>query len=301
MNRLGQTDVQLSPHVTVLIGQDGGKYPHGNSVLVSGSLGTVLIDPSLTVSDRGGVGTTVDRVLVSHAHEDHMAGLHLFGDASVHTHSEDLLGVQSLDGLLTVYGMSPSAEAEWRTSVMETFHFRARADATGFTHGDVFDLGGVQVRCVHLAGHTRGHSGFFVEPDGVFFVGDIDLTGFGPYYGDHWSSLNDFEASIATVRNIEAASYVTFHQKGIVQGRARFTEMLDAFRLVIDRREHEMLTFLAEPRTMDDMVEHRFMYRRGVHAAYFDDAERRCTTLHLERLIPSGAVIELAPGLFRAA
>ena len=31
---------------------------------------------------------------------------------------------------------------------------------------------------------------------GVFFLSDIDLTGFGPYYGDVWSDLEDFEASL---------------------------------------------------------------------------------------------------------
>ena len=42
--------------------------------------------------------------------------------------------------------------------------------------------------------------------DGVFFLSDIDLTGFGPYYGDVWSDLEDFEASLAKVRDEEADS-----------------------------------------------------------------------------------------------
>ena len=65
---------------------------------------------------------------------------------------------------------------------------------------------------MHLPGHTRGHSGF--RMDGVFFLSDIDLTGFGPYYGDVWSDLEDFEASLAKVRDEEADFYVTFHHKG---------------------------------------------------------------------------------------
>jgi hypothetical protein len=124
----------------------------------------------------------------------------------------------------------------------------------------VFDLGGgVTVEAVHLPGHTRGHSGFRI--DGVFFLSDIDLTGFGPYYGDVWSDLEDFEASLAKVRDEEADFYVTFHHKGVIEGRETFVEMVDAFTAVIGRRHDAMLEFLREPHTLDEMREHRFIYR----------------------------------------
>ena len=295
-------DRVLSDHVTVLTGQDNGKYPHGNSVLVTGKHGVVLIDPSLSISDRGGASVEVDRVLVSHAHEDHMAGLHLFPTAHVHAHHDDLLGVQSLDGLMQVYGLPAEADREFRDSLVGKFHYAPRADASGFGDREVFDLGGgTVVRCVHLAGHTRGHSGFYVEDDGVFFVGDIDLTGFGPYYGDHWSSLTDFEAAIAKVRTIEAKHYVTFHQKGVIEGQTTFNEMLDVFAAVIGKRETAMLTFLAEPHTIEEMVAHRFVYRPGSEGIFFGSVERRTAMLHLQRLLPTGAVVEIEPGLFRAA
>ncbi len=296
------SDQKIGRYTTVLTGEHNGKYPDGNSVLIEGPHGVVLIDPSLSVNGRGGAGVEVDRVLVSHAHEDHMSGLHCFPTASVHAHYEDLLGLHSIDGLMHLYGMSPTAETEWRDSVRDRFHYRARPDATGFDDGDVFDLGGgVVVRCVHLAGHTRGHSGFFLEREGVFFVGDIDLTGFGPYYGDHWSSLVDFEAAIARVRTIEAQTYITFHQKGVIDGQATFNALLDRYGAVIGRREAAMLGFLAEPHTLNEMAAHRFMYRPGVEGVYFDDAERRCARLHLDRLLASRAVIEVEPGLYRSA
>ena len=247
-------DLELSSATSVIVGTDGGKYPYGNSVLVRGSLGAVLIDPSLSVHERGGVGCTVDRVLVSHAHEDHLAGVGLFPAASVHAHHEDLLGLHSLEGFMTVYGMPPEIEAVWKPEMVEQFHYVERPDAMGFAEGDRFELGDRTVTCLHLAGHTRGHSGFFVEQDGVFFVGDIDLTGFGPYYGDHWSDLESFEAAILRVREIEARWYVTFHQKGVIEGQDRFVEMLDAFMSVITNREVKTLEFLCGPRRIADMV-----------------------------------------------
>src|SRR5690606_37396560 len=135
----------------------------------------------------------------SHSHEDHMAGNGLFAGARLHIHDADLPGAQSMDGLMAVYGLTGDARTNFEQHLVEHFHFTPRPDATGFGDGHVFDLGGgVTVEAVHLPGHTRGHSGF--RMDGVFFLADIDLTGFGPYYGDVWSDLEDFEASLAQVR-----------------------------------------------------------------------------------------------------
>jgi glyoxylase-like metal-dependent hydrolase (beta-lactamase superfamily II) len=301
MGRDIQGQRTLSKHVTVIEGTDHGKYPHGNSVLVRGSLATMLIDPSLTVFQAGGPGVDVDRVLVSHAHEDHMVGLDRFPGAHVHIHHDDLLGVHSLDGLMQVYGMPADMTVGWSREVVDTYMYRARPDAAGFADGERFDLGGVTVTCVHLAGHTRGHSGFLVEPDGVFFVGDIDLTGFGPYYGDHWSSLVEFEESLVRVREFDAHTYVTFHQKGVIDGRETFVRMLDDYAAVIARREEAMLAFLAAPRTVDEMVAHRFVYRPHVEITFADHVERRTAEQHLARFVRRGQVTATDNGRYAAA
>jgi glyoxylase-like metal-dependent hydrolase (beta-lactamase superfamily II) len=123
-----------------------------------------------------------------------------------------------MDGLMAVYGLEGRARQEFERVVVDEFHFAPRPDAEGFGDGHVFDLGGVRVEAVHLPGHTRGHSGFRIGE--VFFLSDIDLTGFGPYYGDVWSDLEDFEESLDKVRDEEAEFYVTFHHKGIIEGRA---------------------------------------------------------------------------------
>ena len=36
----------------------------------------------------------------------------------------------------------------------------------------------------------------------LLYLGDIDLSSFGPYYGDAWSDLEDFERSLARVRDM---------------------------------------------------------------------------------------------------
>jgi glyoxylase-like metal-dependent hydrolase (beta-lactamase superfamily II) len=295
----GDSERFLTEHVSVLIGTDGGKYPSGNSLVVRGSGEAVIIDPSVTVVELGGASVPIDAVIVSHSHEDHMAGNGLFGEARLHIHDEDLPGARSLDGLMEVYGLTGAPREEFSREVVEHFHYTPRPDAAGFTDGHVWDLGHVQVEAVHLPGHTRGHSGFRIS-GGVFFLSDIDLTGFGPYYGDVWSDLEQFEASLDAVRDEEADHYVTFHHKGVIDGRETFVQLLDAFAAVIPRRHEAMLEFLAEPRTIDEMAEHRFVYRPHVQHVFADSVERRCAAMHVQRMLVRGEACEVEPGRYRA-
>ena len=300
--------------VTVLGGDRDGKYPHGNSLLVSGTEETIIVDPSLSLVGRAAAGSTappgdgtdapslsrVDRVLNSHCHEDHIAGNHLFPDVPWHLHEADLPGLGSIDAMMAIYGMSPAIDVVFRRAVLEQFHYTPRPDATPFRDGDVFELGRCRVRVIHAPGHTRGHSFFHVEPEDVLYLGDVDLTSFGPYYGDAWSSLEDFERTLALARTLDARWYATFHHIGVVEGRAAFLERLDRFMTVIAAREARLLEFLATPRTLDEIVAHRFVYRPGDAVPYADDVERRSMTQHLARLTAAGRVREVDVGRFVA-
>ncbi len=293
----GESERRLTDRVSVLMGAGNGAYPSANSLLVRGSSESILIDPSIAVVALGGAPVKVDAILNSHGHEDHVAGNGLFKNARVHVHEADLLGIQSLDGLMSIYGFEGAVREGFKKVVTEEFFFEPRPDAQGFSDGQVFELGGMNVEAVHLPGHTRGHSGFRIS-DRVFFLSDIDLTGFGPYYGDAWSDLEDFESSLRRVRDEEADYYVTSHHKGVIEGRDAFLEKLDAFASVIDRRHSAMLEFLAEPRSVDKMVSHRFIYRPHVKAAFANAVERRSADLHLQRMLRRGEVREVEAGRF---
>ena len=71
-NEWGDLARRLTDHVTVLSTPDNGAYPSGNSVVVRGAGETVIIDPSVTVVEKGGAGMPVDAVINSHGHEDHV-------------------------------------------------------------------------------------------------------------------------------------------------------------------------------------------------------------------------------------
>jgi glyoxylase-like metal-dependent hydrolase (beta-lactamase superfamily II) len=297
-------DREIGP-VTVLFGNEGGKYPDGNSLLVRGSRETAIIDPSLGVMARRSQGRlpSIDRVLNSHCHEDHIVGNHLFPNIPWHVHEADAVGFQSIEDFLAIYGFPKHVEKLWRQNVLEKFHYTPRPDVSPFVDGEVFDLGDVTIRVVHTPGHTRGHSLLVVEwgdrtsAERVVYLGDIELTSFGPYYGDAWSNLQDFERSLVTVRNIEASWYATFHHIGVLD-REHFDLRLDRFETKILERESALLEYLEVPHTLEEIVAHRFVYRPGPAAAFVDCVERRSMGMHIERLIAQDRIEEVSPGLF---
>ena len=75
--------------------------------------------------------------------------------------------------------------------------------------------------------------------------------------------------------------------------------MLDAYHGVIHRRHNNMLEFLAEPRSVDEMVKHRFVYRPHVEMSFCDSIEKRTAELHLARMIERGEAAEVDAGLYQ--
>lgn len=230
--------VQLSAHVTMLPGDRGGAFPHGNPLVVRGGDTTVQIDSSIAHPARN-----VDLVLLSHGHEDHMVGLG--GTAApVMVHCADLPTVQSWGEYCRVTHLAEGENAE---DLRRTFALTERPDATAFHDDTVIDVGGgVTIRVVPLPGHTAGHCGFYVEPDGVFFTADVDLSSFGPVYCDEGSVLADVRASLARCAEIDAAVYATFHHKGCYTDRDRYRADLAVHTNVVDVREERIRALLQD-------------------------------------------------------
>jgi glyoxylase-like metal-dependent hydrolase (beta-lactamase superfamily II) len=293
--------IRLGP-VSVFLGEKSGKYPDGNQVMVRGADTLAAFDTPLVANRLGAELLDADLVVLGHVHEDHMAGLHLLPHAPVYVHEADAEAARSWQGLARHYGYSSAVLESMRAKIEREFHYVPRPDALAYADGARWDLGGgVTVRAIHAPGHTSGHCVLLVEPEGVAFIGDIDLSSFGPYYGDATSSLAAFRRTLAAVKDIRARAWVTSHHKGVITERAKFLELLAAFAARLDAREEAIAAQLrAQPATLDELAAHRFVYPPGFTELFVDDVERRCIAQHLESLAQSGRA-RRDGGLWRAA
>lgn len=221
-----------------------------------------------------------------------MAGLHLLPGVPVHVHEADVAAARSWPGLCRHYGYAQPGLDAMKARIDADFHYRPRPDALAYADGAVWALGGgVRVRAVHASGHTAGHCVLLVEPAGVAFIGDIDLSSFGPYYGDATSDLGAFRRTLARLPELPANAWITSHHKGVYTDRAQFLAALRAFAARFDERELQLLHMLAGgPRTLADLAREGLVYRPGATEPWMPSAELRSIAQHLDELVAAGRV-----------
>jgi glyoxylase-like metal-dependent hydrolase (beta-lactamase superfamily II) len=252
-------------------------------LVVTGSDTRLVIDSALTVSLP-----SHDGFLLSHHHEDHVAGV-AASRRPASIHPDDLPAVTNWESFASACGYD---DPRWPALVLEDFEWRALDLVTALVPEVSIDLGGVSIRPVHLPGHTAGHCGFIIEPDGVFYLADIDLTGFGPYYGDECSDLASVRRSLEAVASIPAAVRATFHHKGPYVSDEDFALALRAHRDALDRRHEAVALELARNPEVaaDALVDRAIVYRRGTAPVWGPEAERRMIQRHLDELRSSDTI-----------
>jgi glyoxylase-like metal-dependent hydrolase (beta-lactamase superfamily II) len=278
--------------VSVFLGEKNGKYPDGNQVLVRGADTRAAFDAPIVSNYIGAEFDSTELVIMGHVHEDHMAGLHRLPNVPVYVHEADLAAARSWDGLVAAFGVADQRRIpEMLTRFRRDFFYAPRPDALSYVEGRSWDLGQAQVRTFHMPGHTAGHCVLLVEPEGVAFIGDIDLTGFGPYYGDASSSLQDFRRSLARLPDIPAKVWVTAHHRGVYTDKDQFLRDLAAYSAKLDEREQRLLDLLRDaPMTLEQLVERRLLYPTGYESPWVEAAETRTISQHLAELLADGRV-----------
>jgi hydroxyacylglutathione hydrolase len=277
--------------VVFVPGANSGRYPHCHSLYVDAGR-KVLIDPASDLERltelRADPG--VDEVWLSHWHEDHFMYLGMFDDEHVRISRPDALPLQSLDGLFEAYGMNEHERRMWAPIMTDLFRFKPRHVDKFLGNDHPVDLGGVTVDVIPTPGHTPGHCSFFFREPELLFLGDYDLTPFGPWYGDEGSDIDETIESVRRLSSVQARVWIASHEQGLF--REEPGDLWDRYLKVIDEREEKLVDLLHDPRTMTEIVDARIVYlkpREPKH--FFDFGERRLMGKHLERLIKEGAVV----------
>ncbi len=272
-------------------GPNRGRMPYCHSLFWKGET-RVIIDPASDeetlrrIADEGGV----DVILLSHFHEDHFTFAHLFGEAERYIHKLDAPALADEETFIHYYGLESEEAISWLRELLRDFYkYTPRPPDMELEDGQVLDFGDLHVEVIHTPGHSAGHCCFYLKEPDVLFLADMDLTPFGPWYGDRYSELDAFIESVGKVRDHPARWKVTAHEEGVLEGdlRDRWDQYLD----VINQRESKLLDFLAEPRTLEEIVDHRivFLKPREPHQ-FYDFAEESTMLKHLEKLMEKGIV-----------
>ena len=272
-------------------GENKGKYPYCHSIYIEGA--GILIDPA---SDRRRLEEIRDRhgvqaIWLSHWHEDHFMYLDLFGNVPLWISREDAPPLSDLDVLLDWYGVEKDEQREyWRRFMLEQFNFRPRLPQGYLQGGDAIRLGELTVDVIAAPGHTPGHLAFhFREPD-VLFLGDYDLTRFGPWYGDVHSSIEQTIASLGRLKRIPARVLLTSHETGVFEEPAG--ELWERYERVIEAREEKLIQAVDQPKSLEEIVSLYLIYGRPREPlAFFEFCERALVTKHIERLEQRGIVL----------
>lgn len=130
-----------------------------------------LIDPggdverlTATAADKG---VTIEKILLTHGHIDHIAGAGLLsrdlGIPIEGPHAEDAFWIDHLSDQARFFGWGGSPEAVRPNRWLD--------------QGDTVTVGGLTLEVLHCPGHTPGHIAFFEPGARVAFVGDVLFAG----------------------------------------------------------------------------------------------------------------------------
>jgi glyoxylase-like metal-dependent hydrolase (beta-lactamase superfamily II) len=275
---------RLTEKIWVVEGGKDGRYPYAHSLYVADG-GGILVDAGSdpVEIERLRTSSGIAAVLMSHYHEDHFTFLSRLPDSPVWSSAADAPALESLETLLAWYGVLANEwDAFYRKLFAETFPFASRRIARKIADGEELRFGGTRAVAVVAPGHTPGHLCLHFPDDGILFLGDYDLTAFGPWYGDAPCGIEAFRTSALRLAAIAADRYVVSHEGPVHRGP--ITERMNAYLAVIDRREEALRDYLREPRTRAEIIARRLIYGPGRDGPWFDYGEWALLSKHLDGL-----------------
>lgn len=280
--------IPINKNMFLVEAPNQAKFPYCHCLYIQDEM-NVLIDTGCGLEDAALLNKEhIDIIINSHFHEDHILHNTLFPNAEVLAHKADIPAIESLDIFLEYYGFNEHNALDIGWDFINSIDLKPSPVNREITDGEILDFGKVKLQVIHTPGHTPGHCCFYEEKTGLLFLGDIDLSTFGPWYGHACSDIDDFIASIKKCIEISPSIAVSCH-KGI------FTEdikqRLEKYVNTIYTKHDMVLDSLSTPHTLEELTDKQIFYgNRTKFNPLFRLLEKMAIILHLERLKKLGLI-----------
>jgi hydroxyacylglutathione hydrolase len=288
----------LSKNFYFVEGERNGRFPSCHGFLITGSE-NVLIDAGIGVDRVRTLDKAhrIDILIISHSHPDHIRYWYLLNDRFLLTPTETPDSVCDLMKLGERFtGSVPNGEI-WAKQVSEDFGVRAMRHADNrFENNEILEFNGIKLQALHTPGHINDHYCFYDTISGTLLTTDIDLTSFGPWYGNPESNILKFQDSVKKIMEIPATTVCSSH-KVYIKGdaSAQFQKFLNAF-----NRQRKMVLELCNGSTLKEMVERSPFYHNGMPNKFLQNVfEFNMISKNLE-LLKEENIIEEIDGHYTA-
>lgn len=253
--------IKIDKHVW-LVDYTGFKFPHCNCLLIEDDI-TCLIDNSSGEADLSILmKKEIDMIVNSHGHLDHYFHNDRFPDSKILMHTADAEIAGSAEKYLDEFGLYKYAsDPRNRQLYLDGIRYHSTRIDGSIQDGQIIDLGATQFETLHLPGHSQGHCGFFFPEQGFVFTADIELSAFGPWYGNMGCTLDDFIHSIERLLALKPDYLITGHGEGIV--KENIANRLVSYRDIIYARQQRIVNLLKTGRhTLDELARESPIYIR---------------------------------------
>lgn len=291
---------RVTDQVYMVAPADQGSFPSSFSFYID-DIFPALIDTPLTSwseAFKDSMGNhQVKAILNTHYHRDHTGCNHLFPEAEVFAHPADIPAMVSRDAFIHYYGFDKYADQNLIDDMMSWLKWHPCPVNHELEDGQIIKLGDIDLTVIHTPGHTPGHCVFYWEKQGLLFSGDIDLTSFGPWYGNINSDITQLINSIKKLISLNPQIICSGH-KGVIDHNVRGRLQKYLQRLL--EKEDRILKALQKPLTLDELVYRKLVYGRwGKPEDQFYYFEKLSVLIHLRRLMELKQVEEYQ-GKYRA-
>lgn len=270
-------------------GKADGRFPYCNGLMIDSEV-KVLVDTGYGRSRIEEITKSgeVEVIINTHYHMDHVFGNKFFPNAEIWAHTLDAPALRSPKEFMAYTGLNENLGPD--PFLFPGGPISCTVDRE-LMDEEFLEFGTVRLQVIHIPGHTPGHIALFEPQSRVLFSSDVDLSHFGPWYGNLRSDPEMFRKSILRLIELNPKVLATSHG-GIVTDNV--SKRLQDYLNIIKWRDEQILQHLRVAKTIEELVDSKIIYHRFPEPQrlyrFFEEVMIR---KHLKSLINQAKVYEI--------